>query len=97
MKNFKTYLNEGVVKWLKMPHNRSTLLIDGKMVGTIEFYPGAPDILPGDNDKWSVTLGGTYRDSRLKINRTVFRTIGTFDTEEQAKQALMKAAKAASK
>lgn len=92
MKSFQGYLNESRVKWLKMPQHRSVLLLDDQMVGTIEFYAGTPEILPDSKDRYTATLGGTYRDTRLKVKRTVFRTIGTFDTEQEAKQALVKAA-----
>lgn len=84
-------LKEATIQWQKMPNKRKLAFVGGTLMGSIEFFPGTPDVIPGSKDQYSATIKGKKRDSKLKMDITTFNTIGYFSTEAEAVSALTKA------
>lgn len=93
MKTFRTYLEEGLARrehadntlhTLKAPNNRTLVFSGNEMVGHIDLLLGTPDIIKNSSDVYVAYINGSYRDSKLKINRPVFRKLGEFSNLEQA-------------
>lgn len=100
MKSFRTYITEGVATkrhaegnfhTLKAPGNRTLVFSDTEMVGHVDFVPGTPEVLEGSRDRYITYINGSYRDSRLKLNRPVFRKVGEFSSQGEALAALQSA------
>lgn len=96
MKTFRQHIQEAARKdhadgefhTLNGANGRKLVLIGNEMVGHIDFHVGVPDIIPGDKDRYIAHLATSYRDSRLKINRPIFRRVGEFNSLEDALRGL---------
>lgn len=97
MKSFRTYLQEGVARrehaegnfhTIKAPNNRTLVFSNNEMVAHVDYIPGATSVVPGDTDKFLLYVNGSYRDSRLKLHRPVFRRAGEFSSIDAALKAL---------
>ena len=93
------YVSEGVARkdhadgefhTLKAPNNRTLVFVNSEMVGHVDLMLGTPDVIKNSKDQYVTYLNASYRDSRLKIRRPVFRRIGTFDTLDAALAGLKK-------
>lgn len=97
MKSFRTYLQEGIARrdqslqnlhTLNTAGNRKLVFAGSEMVGHIDFHAATPNVLPNSRDQHIAYINGSYRDSRLKIHRPVFRSIGSFSSHTAALEGI---------
>lgn len=78
----------GTFHTIKAPGNRTLVFSDNELVGHIDFHEATPHVLPNSIDQHLVYVNGSYRDSRLKLQRPVFRKVGAFSSHSAALDAL---------